>query len=268
VKRFTAKHTTQKVRNSKKERFWSGSGKFFVILVILYSLLLGINEIVSIGKEEVEKYSAQNIEINGCDILSHENILELGGIKNINETTEIETEQIAKKLLETPIIKGVSITMQLPRTLIITIEERKPIAFIYGKGLNLIDEEGYLIPVPKVKKLWDLPYVSGISENLGSLGEKTESLQALKTISLVNYIRNKNVFLSSMISEINLSHKDFLEIILVSGGAKIKLNKNNFEKELYILQNYINNFLDLNELANIDYIDLRFQDQLVVKPRT
>ena len=59
-------------------------------------------------------------------------------------------------------IKGVSITKRPPRILNITIEEREPIAFIYGKGLNLIDCQGYLMPVPKYAKSWDLPLITGI----------------------------------------------------------------------------------------------------------
>jgi cell division protein FtsQ len=231
-------------------------------------LFFGINEIVSIGQEEIEKFSAENIEITGNEILNREKVIELC---NISETTEkvenINIDEIASSLMESAFIKGVSITRRLPRTLNITIEERKPVAFIYGKGLNLIDSEGYLIPIPNVNISWDLPLISGIEERLGNLGEQTISDQAQMATSLLNHLRMNDIILTGLISEISFSNDKFLEIILIKGGAKIKINRDNYAKELYILQNYVTNYLNWSDLTKIDYIDLRFQDQLIVKKK-
>ena len=55
---------------------------------------------------------------------------------------------------------------------------------------------------------------------------------------------------------------------MVKGGAKVRINRTEYEKELYVLQNYIKSYLDWSDLAQIDYIDLRFKDQLIVKKKT
>lgn len=268
MKRYSANRKNRNVKKSKKERFWSGSGKFFLIVLILYALFFGINEIVSIGEEEIEKFSAENIEISGNEILNREKVIELCNISESTEKVEnINVDEIANALIESAFIKGVSITKRLPRTLNITIEERKPVAFIYGRGLNLIDSEGYLIPIPKVNIAWDLPLVSGIEERLGNLGEQTISGQARMAISLINYLMMNDIILAGLISEINFANDKFLEIMLIKGGARIKINRENYAKELYILQNYVANYLDWADLTKIDYIDLRFEDQLIVKKK-
>ena len=269
MKRYKAQREIRKVRKTKKEKFWSGSGKFFLVMIVLYALILGINEIVGLGQDQMDNFKAENIEITGNEILSPDNIKELCDydFKN-SKTKDINIEEIAESLMKSDFIKGVSVTKRLPRTLNITVDERNPIAFIYGRGLNLIDDQGFLMPVPKIKKSWDLPFISGISESLGKLGEKTTSSQALRAETLVSHLQNNDNLTLGLISEINMKSSRFFELIMIKGGAKIRINKNEYEKELYVLQTYIKNYLDWADLTQIEYIDLRFKDQLVVKKKT
>jgi cell division protein FtsQ len=269
MKRYKLQREIGQIRKSKKEKFWSGSGKFFLILIVLYAIILGINEIVGLGQDQMENFKAEIIEINGNKILNLEQIKALCNYNfSDNNKRKIILEEIAESLMKSEYIKGVSVTKRLPRTLNITVEERKPVAFIYGRGLNLIDDEGYLIQVPKIKISWDLPLISGISESLGKLGKKTKSNQALKAVALVSYLQNNDNLMLGLISEINMKHNQYYELIMVKGGAKIKINRIEYEKELYVLQNYIKSYLDWDDLARIDYIDLRFKDQLIVKKKT
>ena len=134
--------------------------------------------------------------------------------------------------------------------------------------MNLIDDEGYLLPVPKIKKSWDLPFISGISESLGKLGQKTVSQQALKAVNLVSHLQLNDELMFGLISEINMKNKRQFDLTMINGGAKIRINTTDYEKELYVVQNYIKSYLDWDDLFQIDYIDLRFKDQLIVKKRT
>lgn len=269
MKRFKVQRENRKIRKSKKERFWSGSGKFFLVLIVLYALILGINEIVGLGQDKMENFTAEIIEITGNEILSSDHIKELCNYDFANTNAkDTDLKKIAESLLKSDFIKGVSVTKRLPRTLNITVDERKPIAFIYGRGLNLIDEEGFLMPIPKIKKSWDLPFISGISESLGKLGEKTISKQAFKAVTLVSHLQYNDNLMLGLISEINMDNNRFFELIMIKGGAKIKINRNDYEKELYVVQNYIKSYLDWDDLTQIDYIDLRFKDQLIVKKKS
>lgn len=265
MKRFKPQHEIKKIRRSKKEKFWTGSGKFFLILIFLYTIIIGINEIFSLGQDQMEKFKAENIEVSGNEILSSDKIKLLS---NHDFKNEIDEEKIAESLLQSEFIKGVSVTKRLPRTLNITIEERKPVAFIHGRGLNLIDSDGFLMPLPKINKSWDLPFISGISESLGKRGSKTISKKANEALDLISHLENKNNLILGLISEINMSDNRFFELIMIKGGAKIRINRIDYEKEIYVLQNYFKRYLNWADLDKIDYIDLRFKDQLIVKKRT
>jgi cell division septal protein FtsQ len=191
-----------------------------------------------------------------------------GFASNKDKEIKINIDKVAANLMEYKYIKGISITKRPPKILNITVEEFSPVAFIYGKGLNLIDSEGMLIPIPDAQIIWDLPLISGLRQGLGQLGSKTVAGDAYLALEVVRYLEEENPLLSSMISEIDLSHRKTIELHLIKGGAKIRVNRESFYKELFVLKNYIANYLDWGQLANIEYIDLRFENQLIVKAKT
>jgi cell division septal protein FtsQ len=162
-------------------------------------------------------------------------------------------------------VQGVSITTRPPRILNITIEERKPVAFIYGRGLNIIDEQGYLMPVPDQNIYWDLPLISGIKQSLGKLGEQSTAADTYLALEIVRYLEFENPLLLALVSEINLEKRNHIELYLTRGGATIRVSRDLFYKELYILKNYLATYIDWVQLKKIEYIDLRFKDQLIVK---
>ena len=157
-----------KYKKQKKHTtgFFSGSGKFFISLILLYlSFYLG-NWLFQMSKERSDEYSRDQIEITGSRLVSSNEILRLCGFSTkSDQKLKINIDSLAKRLMSLKYIKGISITRRPPRILNITIDEYEPCAFIYGKGLNLIDYDGYLIPVPNHKIIWDLPLISGINES-------------------------------------------------------------------------------------------------------
>ena len=253
----------------KKERFWSGSGKYLLSLIFVYLVLLGINELVQVSEKQCELFAKSDIQIQGNHLIPSTKILHLCGFTNSKSDKKIKVDinRIAAKILHLKYIKGVSITKRPPSILNITIEERKPIAFIYGKGLNLIDSDGYLMPVPNFSKTWNLPFISGI-KRLGKLGEKSIASETYIALEVVTYLQQDNPLIAGLVSEINMSRDNYIELYFIKGGAKVRINKNSFHKEIYTLKNFIVKYFNFADLDNIEYIDLRFKDQLVIKQKT
>jgi len=115
--------------------------------------------------------------------------------------------------------------------------------------------------------VWDLPLISGIKQKLGKLGEMSVAADTYLALEIVTYLELENPLLLALISEINLNKSNYIELFLTKGGATIRISRNSFYKELYILKNYLANYIDWAQLHMIEYIDLRFKDQLVVKSK-
>jgi cell division septal protein FtsQ len=260
---------TGKPKGRGKEKFWSGSGKFFLFLIFSYLIYYGITQISDVAGQRKDQFKKSDIEIVGNRLISTSKILNLCGFKGKTDTAiEIDIDSLASRLMTLRYSKGISITRRPPRLLNITIEEFEPVAFIYGRGLNLVDGDGTLIPLPQSGLLWDLPLISGIKASLGRLGKQATAAEAYLALEIVRYLEDENPLLAGLVSEINLSDKKFIEIFLIKGGTKIRVNRDSFYKELYVLKNYIANYLDWKNMAQIEYIDLRFKNQLIVKSKT
>jgi cell division septal protein FtsQ len=239
---------------------------FILIFASLFFLTLG--KLLKLNLNETNTYHRDNIQISGNKLTSANTVLRICGFNTPeNDAVEIDLNQISRKIMELDFIKGVSITHRPPRILNITIEERQPVAFVYGRGLNLIDGEGIIMPVPDLNISWDIPLISGIRENLGKLGESATAKDVYLALEIVNYLETEHPLLAGLISEINLAAEDHVEIFLVHGGAKIRTNKSSFYKELYILKTYLANYYDWYQFKKTDYIDLRFADQIIVKTK-
>jgi hypothetical protein len=238
------------------------------ILAVMYLLFFTIGKVFKLNLNGRDIYNRENVQINGNKIVSTKTILQICGFEDTNDSAvEIDINQISRKIMELDFIKGVSITFRPPRILNITVEERQPVAFVYGRGLNLIDLQGYLMPVPDKNISWDFPLISGINENLGKLGEPSTAKEIYLALEIVNYLETEHPLLAGLISEINMSADEYVEIFLVHGGAKIRTNKNSFYKELYILKTYLANYYDWYQLKKTEYIDLRFTDQIIIKTK-
>jgi len=258
-----------KQRKNNRYKFWSGSGKFFITVIVIYLLVYAGNKIFTISNERSDFFKKSDLEIVGNRMVSIEKIVRICGFpSDKDEEIKINIDSLASKLMELRYIKGISITKRPPKKLNITVEEYDPVAFIYGKGLNLIDSDGYLIPIPESQLIWDLPLISGIKEGLGKLGHKTVAADAYLALEIVRYMEDENPLLASMVSEINLNNPKIIELHLIKGGTKIRVSRGSFYKELFVLKNYIANYLDWDQLAKIEYIDLRFENQLIVKEKT
>ena len=217
-------------------------------------------------QESLTTFKLVDIEINGNNILSRAEVLALCGLEeNGDELLTIKPPEVVKKICKSPYVKAANAVRSLPSKLRITILEREPIAFIYGRGLNLIDEDGILIPVPRNDMRWNLPFITGIDESLGALGHKTVSQKALKGVEIISYLRMIPSSLNEMISEVDLNRSDYIALLMTHGGAKVRIDKDNYQENLFVLNQYFEKYLKWSELPVFEYVDVRFKDQLVIK---
>jgi len=67
-----------------------------------------------------------------------------------------------KKIADMPWVKGVTIARRLPDTVIVTLEERVPVAlWQYNKKISVIDRSGTVLPADDLSSWKDLPLVVG-----------------------------------------------------------------------------------------------------------
>lgn len=249
----------KKYKKKKKKSSLKGVA-FYLLLIVTASLLaLGYNKITDYFQTELAGFELSDIRITGNFILSEKEILKTIGFKEGDKLLEISAGQVAEKLKKSPYLRSVSAVYSLPSTLRINVVERKPVAFIYGRGLNMIDNEGFILPVPDNNFRWNLPVITHLPESLGLQGAETVSEKAKKVVEIVSFISFLEMPFSQMVSEINCSKTEYLEIGLTGTETIIKLNPENYQQQLFVAAKYMKDYMDFKNLNKIEYVDVRLR---------
>ena len=170
-----------------------------------------------------------------------------------------------RRLLSSPWVRDAALRRSLPATVDVVVSERQPIGIgrINGGDMYLVDERGVIIDQygPQYADL-DLPIIDGLAA-VNHDGSLTDERRADLAARLMTALRAKPQ-VARRISQIDVADLHNAAVILSGDPAVIQLGEDQF---LPRLQSYLELAPALRErVADIDYVDLRFDDRIYVRP--
>ena len=82
---------------------------------------------------------------------------------------------------------------------------------------------------------------------------------------MINYINFLGSGLQEVVAEVKLDHRDYIKLRLIKGGAEVRVDNKAFTENLFILSKYFDLYLVWDELSKFQYVDVRFDGQLIIK---
>jgi cell division septal protein FtsQ len=120
-------------------------------------------------------FNIANIEVNGIESLSEEQVTQMCGLDKSCNLFAFNTVKAKNKLMENHYVKDVSFKKSLPQTLVINVTEYKVRGYIpYMNSYLYIDEEGRVLDSRR-DMISQLPIVTGLSFDGFTLGEVLET---------------------------------------------------------------------------------------------
>jgi cell division protein FtsQ len=170
-----------------------------------------------------------------------------------------------RRLLSSPWVRDAALRRSLPATVDVVVSERQPIGIgrINGGDMYLVDERGVIIDQygPQYADL-DLPIIDGLAA-VNQDGSLTDERRADLAARLIAALRAKPQ-VARRVSQIDVADLHNAAVILTGDPAVIQLGEDQF---LPRLQGYLELAPALRErVADIDYVDLRFDDRIYVRP--
>lgn len=228
--------------------------KGYFIAIALFSITLAITFFL-----QSTYFSLHEIRINGNNSLTDEEVLEQARVAFDVSIFEINVREATERLKQHPQVAHATISRQLPSTLSININERKPVALVpLDNGFGAIDAEGRILKRYDDLRL-PLPLLTGLTmpANIGPgdflNGEHVAD--ALLVLSMMNQEAIHNM------SEVRFTERGFAlltrENILVEVGAATQL-ADKFRMLRSLLQSIA------REQRSVERIDLRVVQAPVV----
>ncbi len=211
------------------------------------------------------RFAVARVEVRGAARLAGPELLAAAGIPPGQNLFRVNPETVAARLEEVSGVRRAQVIRELPDRVTLVVEERQPFTLTsMGGRLHWLDEEGALLaPEPRAVAP-GLPLLSGLSpEELGS-GRTPASDRAVAAIGLLRALLRSGSPLLQRLSEIDAGGSDGWVFYTVE-GTEIRMGSGEWEERLARLEGLLDQISSRNE--PVEYVDLRFKDLVVFKPR-
>ena len=139
------------------------------VLVIISIIIL----ILALGFMGYKLFRVRDISIDGCETLSPDDIIALSGITYDQHLLEINMQKAVEQIEEDPFVETASIDIVYPDTIAITVQERKPAAYVAVEStVIIIDADGYVLEVGVLTDTGGYPQVTGLQISDFVIGQR------------------------------------------------------------------------------------------------
>jgi len=237
--------------------------------VLLIPLLMCVIALCVISSRWRESLKVHHLVISGARIVPIEQIIGLAKVPIQSLLDTVDLYAVREKILRQPFIRKVNVTVIYPDGIRIQIDEREPIASLNTGQLRYVDREAFLLPQIESSVKLDLPIISGVdSLKQTKVGETIQNRELALAIELLETAQSVDSTLYHSISEVNMnSGKDIL-LFSTDVGVPIIIGREEFRRKLIMLQAFWSNFVKSQDANRLQYVDLRFADQVVVRWKT
>ena len=177
----------------------------------------------------------------------------------------VDLGQWQQKLLSSPWVERATIRRVLPSTVEITVTERRPMGIArIGTTMYLVDSRGVIIDEygPSYADV-DLPIIDGLAaspQDGGSIVDVARAEFAARVIGALSARPD----LQQLVSQLDVSNLHDAVVLLDGDPALLRLGDTGFVARL---QQYVDLAPALRErVTAVDYVDLRFDERLYVRP--
>ena len=210
--------------------------------------------------------TVDDIVVSGNDRLSEGEVLALlSGLRG-KSILEVDLEAHRRRLAVSPWLAGGTLRRLLPSTIEVLVEERNPVAVArFVDQLYLVDEGGEVIDQygPRFSE-FDLPIIDGLAASDGLIAAVEPIRMALAVRLLEQLAAHPEVLRA--ISQINVADPYNAVVLLNNDPAFLYLGADRFLERLRF---YVELAPSLRtRVADIDYVDLRFDQRVYVRPTT
>ena len=141
------------------------------LLIISVSLLL-----VALVFVAYMIFRVREVAVLGCETLDAQTVATQSGLEYGQNIFLLDKQAVMDALAKDPQIKPVSVEVQYPDRVIITVQERKPAAYINKNGTILvIDNEGWVLQVIAQPDGSERPLIYGLQADAFEVGQQLTS---------------------------------------------------------------------------------------------
>jgi len=209
-------------------------------------------------------FNLDQIEISGDSDLTLNDVTQLSPVYLGTNIFRINTRKLENDIKKDLTLSEVRVKRELPDKLVIRLYRKKPILLINLDQLYGLTQGGEIIPLKEHNRGWDIPILSGVHLKSINFYRQVDVPSIHKGVDLYQAVQEMDSTFLDKISELDLSNPDNLILYLLPNGVKVMLGSGDYKRRIARLMAILKMEHDYQ---NLIWVDLRFQNQGVVKTK-
>jgi cell division protein FtsQ len=208
-------------------------------------------------------FRLSDISVVGNRLLTREEVIGRTRLTMGGNLFDADLRSATDSLAAHPLVRKAMLIRRPPGSLVISVEEREPIALVAGdEGLSGLDTEGRCVPLPAVP--FNLPVVTSF-ERLGVGAGLRESPASTGLSRFLKEVREADADVWGDISEINVTSPSEGRLLLVGDGLEVRVAFERGGDQARNLEAFLTG--GGRTTTDLAYVDLRFDNQVVIGRR-
>jgi len=236
---------------------------FPVAAAVLGFLLLGAGGAAAyswLGRSAI--FSVRVVDMNPCDRVSGDEISAiLGGVARGN-IWSLSKEEIGRRILSHPFVREVVVRKAFPDKLVVSIEEREPVAMVNLDALYYVDERGSIFKRLTAYDAKNLPILTGFSRDDLANRDPVTIRNLKRTIDLLRHAEDGT--LNRNISEVHFDAQDGYTLVTRDFGLQLKIGTMDFDEAMRRVEEAMPKLASLGREKKV--VDLKTAGRIFVRP--
>lgn len=230
--------------------------------------LLGLGAVVVLANVWKSGLVVRHVAVSGNRIVETSEILQLAQLEPETKMYELDLMEVQRNVLNHHFVKTAVVERDLPSTLRIRITERTPVAMVHRGDVLYIDDEGVVLPRVSARELFDLPIISGLRGGLSlTIGARITDPDIREALALLSTARFVSKDMYHLLSEVHLRNGGDVVVYTTEGGLPVLFGRGSAVRKFVYLEAFWKNIVRERGTQGLEYVDLRFEDQIVVRWR-
>jgi cell division protein FtsQ len=213
---------------------------------------------------EFSYFQVNEIQIRGNDHVATEEVLSRLGLQEPVNILQLDMEELAGRIMAHPWIRSASIQRHPPLRLIVTVEERQPVALLSAGKTYLLSADAVILEEVEGPPAQDLPTLRTQWRAKYRAGEHLDEPRILRGLELLEVLRKAPPLQQAQVKEVTAEADGNYIVHLAGEGAILRLSVAAALPQLHRLDVALGR--RGQRLENFAYVDLRFPERVILNP--
>jgi cell division protein FtsQ len=234
--------------------------------LLMGGLILAVAAVAIVANIWKRDLPVRSVRPEGNHIVVSSEILRLAAIPKDTKLFDVDLSGVQKRVRQNPFIRAASVNRQGPEGISIAVVERMPVAALVTDQMLYVDEEGIVLPAVRSDRMFDLPVLTGaIPDAECAPGRRLTKEPVLEALQLLILSRRISEDLYRTISEVHVGEDGELTLHTAEFGVPVLVGRGDLPTKLIKLDGFWRGFVDRRGARELQYVDLRFEDQVVAR---